>query len=386
MRILHTSDWHVGKTIRGESRLAEHRRVLDEIVQIVRRESVDVVLVAGDLYESAAPSAEAEATVLRAVLDLRDTGAKVAIIAGNHDNALRFEAIRPMAAELGVAVLGHAAPCDSGGALEHTTSAGERLHLAMLPFCSQRYAVRAADLMRVDAAEAAGEYARRMRGIVAALTADFGSGAVNVLLAHCMVRDGKSGGGERAAQTTFEDYWVDGTAFPATAGYVALGHLHLTQQMPSGAPVWYSGSPLQVDFGEAGSGKNVLIIDVEPGVPARVKEIPITAGTRLQTLAGTLDELRALAQTEDFADAYLRVEIMEPGHSGMADEVRDLLGTGVVEVRILGTGEADGNKVRFQRRGRSPHELFQSFLEERNIEDDRLKALFARLLDEESQR
>ena len=153
MRILHTSDWHVGKTIRGLSRLDEHRRVLGEIASVARDRGVDLVLVAGDLYESAAPSAEAEQVVLRALLDLHDTGAKVVVIAGNHDNPGRFEAIRPLMAELGITVLGHVARPEAGGVIEHTTGAGERAHLALLPFCSQRYTVRAAQLMSQEAFE-----------------------------------------------------------------------------------------------------------------------------------------------------------------------------------------------------------------------------------------
>jgi exonuclease SbcD len=137
MRILHTSDWHVGKTIRGQSRLDEHHRVLAEVTEIARDRAVDLVLVAGDLYESAAPSADAEQAVLQALLDLHDTGAKVVVIAGNHDNPGRFEAIRPVMRELGITVLGHVARPEAGGVMEHTTATGEKAHLALLPFCSQ---------------------------------------------------------------------------------------------------------------------------------------------------------------------------------------------------------------------------------------------------------
>ncbi len=228
------------------------------------------MLVAGDLYESAAPSAEAEQIVLRALLDLHDTGAKVVVVAGNHDNPGRFEAIRPLMAELGITVLGQVARPDAGGVLEHTTAGGERAHIALLPFCSQRYAVRAAELMSQEAFENVGAYAEQMRGIVGALTADFGGGAVNLVVAHAMVRGGQTGGGEREAQTAFEDYWIDASVFPGAASYVALGHLHLAQKLPGGAPIWYSGSPIQVDFGEAGAGKHVVVIEAEPGT-ARVR-------------------------------------------------------------------------------------------------------------------
>ena len=382
MRILHTSDWHVGKTIRGLSRLDEHRRVLGEITSLARDRDVDLVLVAGDLYESAAPSAEAEQVVLRALLDLHDTGAKVVVIAGNHDNPGRFEAIRPLMGELGITVLGQVARPEAGGVLEHTTPAGERAHLALLPFCSQRYAVRAAELMSQEGFENVGLYAERMRGILRALTADFSGGAVNLVVAHGMVRGGVTGGGERDAQTAFEDYWIDASSFPATAGYVALGHLHLTQRMPGGAPIWYSGAPIQVDFGEAGAGKHVLLIEAAPGRPAAIEQIPLTTGEELRTLTGTFAELQTIAAAKDLSGDWLRVRVTEPARAGLADDIRALLGDRVVEVRIEAAEDAE-SRPRAERRGRSPHELFAAYLDEQNIADDRIVALFARLLDEE---
>ena len=110
MKLLHTADWHVGKTIKGQSRLDEHRAVLADIVRIADVERVDIVLIAGDVYETAAPNPDAEALVLRTLLDLRDTGANVVVLAGNHDNARRFEAVRPVFAALDVTVMGCATP------------------------------------------------------------------------------------------------------------------------------------------------------------------------------------------------------------------------------------------------------------------------------------
>lgn len=382
MKVLHTSDWHVGKTIRGLSRLDEHRRVLAEVASIARDGGVDLVLVAGDLYESAAPSAEAEQIVLRALLDLHDTGAKVVVIAGNHDNPGRFEAIRPLMGELGITVLGNVARPDAGGVLEHTTRAGERAHIALLPFCSQRYAVRAAELMSRELFQNVGLYADKMRAIIGALTADFGSGAVNLVAAHAMVRGGQTGGGERDAQTAFEDYWIDASAFPAAAGYVALGHLHLAQKLPGGAPIWYSGSPIQVDFGEAGAGKHVMMIEAAPGRPAKITKVALTAGEELRTLSGTFAALQAIAEREDLDGTWLRVRVTEPARAGLADDVRALLGDRVVEVRIESPDAPDA-RPRAERRGRGPHELFAAYLDEQDIDDDRLVALFAALLDEE---
>ena len=337
-----------------------------------------MIIVAGDVYESAAPGPDEQAVALQALLDLRDTGAKVVVIAGNHDNPHQFEALRPVMAELDITMLGHPVRPESGGVLELTTRGGERARLALLPFCSQRYIVRASQLMTGDAAEYAGDYAERMRALLAALTTDFSSDAVNVVVSHCMARGGKLGGGERDAQTR-ESYWVSGTAFPA-AHYVALGHLHLTQEIPGTAPIWYSGSPIQVDFGEEGDAKHVLVVDATPTTPAKVTRVPIRSGVRLATAEGTLAELRELAG--GFGDAYLRVIAHEPARAGLADEVRALFGDRVVEVRLETSATAPGDRPR--RSGRSAHDLFASYLAEQEYEDDRLIALFDRLLDVET--
>jgi exonuclease SbcD len=377
MRLLHTADWHVGKTIRGESRLDEHVRVLAEVAEVAARESVDLVVVAGDLYESASPSAEADRVVFEALLGLRRV-APVVVIAGNHDNGARFEAIRPVFEPMGVVVRGRVAPPGDGGVVRITTAGGETARIALLPFCSPRYAVRAAELMHLDAAAASGEYAAKLAALIGALCADPEPGDVPLLVAHCMVRDGLVGGGERVAQTGFEPYWLSATAFPPGLGYGALGHLHLAQRTAAGSPVWYSGSPIQVDFGEAGAGKHVLIVDVTATTPAVVRPVPLTRGADLRTVTGTIAELEAMAGT-DPGDAWLRVRVDDAGRAGLVDDVRRWLGDRVVEVRVLRPGDGPA-PARESQRGRSPHELFAEYLAEQSIDDPRLGALFAELL------
>src|SRR6516164_6586328 len=106
MRVLHTSDWHVGKLLRGASRIAEHRAVLGEIAEIADRERADLVLVVGDIFESAAPPPEAVAVVWDALLALRETGARVVVVGGNHDQQPSLDAVAPVFARLSITVLG----------------------------------------------------------------------------------------------------------------------------------------------------------------------------------------------------------------------------------------------------------------------------------------
>src|SRR4051812_12864722 len=115
MKFLHTSDWHIGKTLKGRSRLEEQKDVLKEIVDIASRETVDAVLIAGDLYETSAPSAQAQQLVVHTLIELRKTGAEVIAMAGNHDHAITFDAYRPLMAAAEIHMLGQARPAKSGG-------------------------------------------------------------------------------------------------------------------------------------------------------------------------------------------------------------------------------------------------------------------------------
>ena len=261
MKFLHTSDWHVGKALKGRSRLDEQRDVLREIHRIARAERVDAVLVAGDLYETSAPSAQAQRLVVQALLALRGLGCEVIAIAGNHDHAATFDAYRPVMAAAGIQLVGTVRAPGEGGVVSFTArSSGERVNVAVLPFVSQRYAIRAAELLSGTPSDHVGKYDQQVRDIIAALKQGFSADAVNVIMAHLTVTGGAFGGGERAAQSIFE-YHVPATAFGSDPHYVALGHLHRRQSIPAACPVHSSGAPLAVDFGEPDNKGVVLVVE-----------------------------------------------------------------------------------------------------------------------------
>src|ERR1039457_6322920 len=165
MKILHTSDWHVGKALKGRDRYDEHVAVLRSIVQTARDEDVDVVLVAGDLFETAAPTAKAQGLVMRSLLALREDGRHVVAIAGNHDNQALLDAVyRPVLGELGLHLLGTPKRPDAGGTLALRTRGGESLTVAAMPLLSHRYAVRAAEVLLHESSEHTLDYARRITG------------------------------------------------------------------------------------------------------------------------------------------------------------------------------------------------------------------------------
>lgn len=382
MKILHTSDWHVGKQIRGMSRADEHRSVLAEIATIAEREAVDLVLVAGDLFETAAPTPESERIVYRALLDLAKTGAHLAVISGNHDNARRLEAVAPMLEAIGhVHVLTRAARPDDGGVRRFTVASGEDVTLAMLPFVSKRGIVRAAELWSKAAFELGGVYRDRVARMLELLTREFSADTVNLLMAHTFVHGASQGGGERQAHF-IEDYGIDTQMLPSTANYIALGHVHRPQKINAGSPTRYCGSPLQMDFGEKGQRKQVNIVDVAPGTPGKVTEVALTSGVPLVRLQGTVDAVDAAARGID-GPAWIQTMIEEPQRGGLADEVRERLGERVIDVRIVGNEIRKASRRTSTRVGRAPTELFDEYLGERNVEDSRIRDGFAKLLDHE---
>jgi exonuclease SbcD len=376
MRILHTSDWHVGKLLRGRSRIEEHRAVLGEIAGIAERDKVDLVLVVGDLFESSAPPPEATATVFDALLALRETGARVVVVGGNHDQQSELDAVAPVFERLGISVLG--LPAGPERAVVDLDGA----RVVMLPWVSQRWAIKTEQLMGASAAGVAQFYAARVARLIEWLCAGFSPSDINIIAAHCMVQGGRLGGGEREAQL-IDDYTVPAAAFPTTASYVALGHLHRAQQMPGPAPIWYCGSPIQVDFGESDDRKQVLTIEVPKTGSARVTPTELRAGRRLRTVTGTLDQLAAEVHATD--GAWLRVVVREQPRPGLADEVRAMLPQ-AVDVRVapdVNPSRPASNSPSVSAGLRlSPRDLFTAYLDHAGqARDARVLALFDELLD-----
>jgi exonuclease SbcD len=380
--VLHTSDWHVGKGIRGHSRADEHRAVLAEIARIADREQVDLVVVAGDVFDTAAPKPEAEEIAYQALLDLADTGADVALISGNHDNAHRLRAIEPLLRRNRIHLLTEPTRADSGGARRVTLRSGEDVQLVMLPFVSQRGIVKADQLMHDAAHQHAQAYAERLGRLVQLLCNDLDPLAPAVLVAHAFVLGSQPGGGERAAHLV-EEYAVTAQSFPANLGYVALGHLHRAQKLAGATQIHYCGSPLQLDFGEKPEAKQVNLVRLTAGKAAKVSPIELAEGAPLHTLIGTIDQIvEAADELPD--DTWLRARVDEPRRAGLSDDLRTALGVRgerLVDIQLVAAVDAQ----RHQRpavEGRTPGQLFGDYLAERDIDDPRLPPLFDELLDE----
>jgi len=381
VKILHTSDWHVGKTLKGRSRLAEHAQVLNELVGVATDQQVDLIVLSGDTFDTAAPSAEAE-KLTWATLQRLSQIAPVVLLAGNHDGPVRFDAVAQLLELTNVHVASTIRRPDQGGVRTIDTAAGPA-RVALVPWLSQRYVVSAQQLMDLDPEQYETTFASRTRGVIDALCTGMDDSAVNLLVGHLTVvgRGGITlGGGERVAQTVL-DYHLAPDVFPIALDYVALGHIHRAQTLTGPTTIRYCGSPMSLDFGEAGRDpKGVDIVEVEPGRPAKVETVPLS-GRPLLTLSGTVSELVAQYQDLD-VDAHLRLRVAEPPRHGLADELRTQIPS-AVEIRV--DAAHDPSKAALsgvEQLDQDPAELFGEYLEQAGLDGRaELAARFGELLE-----
>lgn len=326
MLILHTSDWHVGKKLGPFDRTDECRRVIDEVVDIAEREQVDLVVHSGDVFERPVPPIQALELGLDGLVRLSGGGRRpVVAIAGNHDSAPLFETLSRFLTHHNVHLVGEIKAPDAGGILELDTPSG-RAVVSCFPFLREG---RTFNVWQPPE-EHYKRYADRLRAISAAYARAAhiraGVDAVTVLAAHFLVGGVKVHGhgaprGERELHMG-QVYAADGRAIPPGPQYVALGHIHAPQPVPGApAPAEYAGSLLQLDFGEAGERKRVVLVEARPGLPARVRDIPIREGRPLMRPTGTWEEILA---TEGLDDAYLDLTVLTEGPDpGLADRARE---------------------------------------------------------------
>ena len=350
MRLLHTADWHVGRTIRGRSRAAEFEAVLAELIEIARDEDVEAMLVCGDIWDKATASPESDRLVFEALRECVGHGIQAVLLAGNHDSPRKLEALGLLSELLGVQTQHEVLRPNAGGVL--TIEGREHVaRIAAVPFITEGRYVSAAEVMGLQE-DWFGAYADGVSGILRAICDGFGDEpTVNILATHIFVnkaRVARVDGSERLLHIG-QTYGINAPQLPTTPQYIALGHVHEPQEIRDApVPTAYSGSLLQLDFGERGQQKVVRIIDAVPGQPVTQRAVPLSKGRPLAELRGSLDQV--LAQGEEAGDAHLRVRLdVEQPEPGIAERVREAL-PNAVDVQL----EYELAEERGRRRGARP--------------------------------
>ncbi len=283
MRILHTSDWHLGRTLENRDRMDEYKSIMVEIQDIVKNNSVELVLIAGDVFDSYTPSAAAEELFLDSIEKISTLGAYVVVIAGNHDSPERLCAAQSFAKRHGIFLIGMPGSVPVGNGAKDSGKGWVRLTskngdhdaiIAALPYPSEARMFEVTSELGINDAPYAEMVKRAMESACTAFTPD----TVNILTSHLFALGGEGSSSERQIDGIGGINRISISGFP-NAQYIALGHLHKKQYI--GNEAYYSGSLLQHDFSEAGNKKFVLLVDAKPGVDSLVNPIPLTSGRDL---------------------------------------------------------------------------------------------------------
>lgn len=380
MRIVHTSDWHAGRIWKGRSRLDELRQVLEYLGDFIERERIDLVLMSGDVFDTASPGADAERAVSTFFKRLGTAGIPSVVIAGNHDHPLRLEAWGLLAEFVGVRTLGLPRRRTDGGLIEIAAKNGDVACVAAVPFAPVGRIVEALTLAH-DETLARQQYADAMAKILAHLAEGFRPDAVNLAVGHSHVSGARPTGSERVV-TLGDDWAATPQALPTTAQYVALGHIHRPQRIDSAGPhTEYAGSPMQLDFGEVGELKTFAVVEVTPGRPPRVEHVPYAGGVSLGDWQGPWDALESAVGTLR-AFGFLRVRVrLETPMADLNRVVRQMLPNAVVVEALLPVRDELRPTPTSTSVLISPLERFRAFYEERHQRppQDETVALFNEL-------
>jgi exonuclease SbcD len=384
VRFLHTADWHIGKPLRGRSRLDEYAMALEQVAGIAIERKVDAVLLAGDVFDSPSPSPEAEKLVYDFLARLLPERVACVVIAGNHDHPKKLAALATLLERLQIHVRAEVRPPADGGVVRVPSRDGsEEAAIAVLPFVPERKVVDACAVMDAEYKwyEA---YSGRIEQILAALAKALPPTTVNVILAHLMVDGARVGTGERELHLG-QIYGINPQQLPSTAQYIGLGHLHRPQEILAPARTLYAGSLVELDFGEKEQDKRVVVFEAKAGRPASVESVPLAVGRRLRDIVGSFEDLQRLAA--DVGEDFLRVTVRADGPvPGLAERVRELL-PNALEVAVdhprnaVQPGPAGDARV-----GLEPGRLFATYYEHRNGAPPpvELQALFEALHEEAS--
>jgi exonuclease SbcD len=315
MRLLHTSDWHLGRSLHRADLRAAQSVFLDHLVDVARAEKVDAILVAGDVYDRAVPPVDAVELCEDALLRLHDTGARIVLISGNHDSARRLGFGSGLLEKAGVHLR------TRPGALARPVV----LEDARGPVAVYGVPYLEPDAVRAELPPSQDEIPRGHAGVlghaVACIRADADARGIarRVVMAHGWVSGGAASESER-------DISVGGVGqVPAELfagfGYVALGHLHGQQTV---APqMRYSGSPLPYSFSEASHRKGSWLVDLDDAGTARVEQVPAPVYRRLSVLRGRLADLLGSAAYGRYEDDFVSVTLTDPSRpEGAMDSLR----------------------------------------------------------------
>lgn len=399
MRILHTGDWHLGKNLEGASRMDEQELFLNDFVDIVEKNKVDLVIIAGDVYDNSNPPARAEKMFYDTLKKLSKNGERlILVIAGNHDNPERLVAAGPLAMEHGIIMsgtpktviqcgeYGQHKVINSGEGFIEVEINNEKAVILTVSYPSEKrlnevlYGEMDSDEDRVKT------YGERIKSLFDSLEKNYRSDTINLVVSHLFAMGSEEGGSERSIQLG-GSYIVNGSCFPKEAQYIALGHVHKPQIVPgTNKKARYSGSPLHYNKKEINITKKCFIIDVKANEECVVNEIELKVYKpievwKCESISDAIDKCEENKDRNCWV--YLEVKCYRYIRE---DEIKKMKGIKKDILEIipkLQSDEEDESAVIIQEK--SFEEIFREFYKkERNIEaDDEVVNLLLKLVSEE---
>ena len=353
MRLLHTSDWHLGKKFDDVDLLPQQEAFADQLLKIARDQDIDAVLIAGDIYDRSTPNAEAVSLADEIFARLIRDGIKIVAITGNHDSAERVRFGSSAMSEAGLHIRAEHRTISSMGLPITLTSRDGKESVQVVP-------VPYIDPYRVEIVEGVARLHHTMINEVLQRNMNaVGNPGHAIAMAHAFVTGGTEtesekkltvGGTDRVPLTIFDGF-----------GYVALGHLHAPQEFGDGRLV-YSGSPLSYSFSEEHQ-KSVRIIDCGHRTPTSSK-VTIDVGHRVLTLKDSLDALLTSSQYDNTHGALLRIDVTDTTPIlGLIDKLRSRF-TNVMQVRQPDIKRADNNVNLYRADGerKTPTDLIDDYV------------------------
>lgn len=378
MKILHTSDWHLGHTLFGRKRQDEFRAFLAWLGDLMDRERVEALLLAGDVFDSGLPGNQAQALYYRFLHDAARRGGPcrhVVVVAGNHDSPTFLDAPGALLRPLGVHVTGRALPPEEEVLALKDGSGRTELIVCAVPFLRDR------DLYRAESGDSPEDRERRLneglRGHylrcaarAEALRAESGDVPV-IALGHLFAAGGLTVRDDGVRELHVGSLGrVDAEIFPAAFDYVALGHLHIPQRVHGEERIRYSGSPLPMGFDEADRQKSVFILETE-GRHVQARAVAVPTFQRLEKVCGELPELEEKLTELSRSGESVWAEVI---HTGTAP-------SGSLRERVLQCASG-GLEVLRIRNARTLYGGMDATPEEEALEDMDVEEVFERRLRE----
>lgn len=339
MRILHTADWHIGHRLYERDRIEEHRQFLEWLLSIIQRHEVDVLIVSGDVFDTALPASAATNLYYQFLFQLyNESDAQAVITAGNHDSPRNLAAPREFLKMGHIHVVGGIESGLDDCVITLHSRAGDKpkkaVAVAAVPYLSEN------ELLPHISFETEVERAERYREATKQLyercVAQMPLHLPRILMGHLAVHGGEESGSERVVQIGGASP-VRPSDFPKGVDYVALGHLHRPQSVHGADyPIRYSGSPLPMTFKEAEHTKKVYMIDFTETAFDLLTEINVPVFKELCRVEGDYDQVMAEAMSGDWSGKCIEVQLtLDAPQLGIGDEIREVFREQEGEVLIV---------------------------------------------------